>query len=269
MLSTRILSAIIAAVIVALLYATFEVDGLKILVAIGAVMSAYEMMRILFASSISQPFQWLFFVFATGIFALCSTYEAHAAALFAFMTILYCFCGLFLQKEFNQLDQLQAFISKSVLGFFYVGLLPSFAFQLLSQPDGVSWFFAMLAIVFAGDIGAYAFGVSFGKNKLMPKISPKKTMEGAFGGLVFSVLTGLVFLYWLPLVPAYMMIALCLLSALVAQMGDLFESLLKRVAEVKDSGKIFPGHGGILDRIDGILFACPVFLLGVHFLTHV
>ena len=264
MLSTRILSAIIAAVIVGVLYSFWGNDGLKVLVASGALISAYEMMKILFAGSMPRPFQWLFFVFSFGTFCICSFYQQNSAALFAFCTILFCLCGLFLQKEFTELSQLQNFISKSVLGFFYVGLLPSIAMQILLQPSGATWFLTMLVVVFAGDIGAYIFGLSMGKHKLMPKISPKKTIEGSLGGFVFSVIAGLLLLYWFPIAPALPMIVLSLFTALFAQMGDLFESLLKRVADVKDSGRIFPGHGGLLDRIDGILFACPVFLLGLY-----
>lgn len=267
MLSTRIISAIIAAVLVGVLYSLFENDGLKVLVIAGALISGYEMMKILFANSIPRPFQWLFFVFSFGTFSLCSFYQEHAAALFAFSTILFCLCGLFLQKEFTELSQLQNFISKSVLGFFYVGLLPSIAMQILLQPEGTTWFLTMLVVVFAGDIGAYIFGLSMGKHKLMPKISPKKTIEGSLGGFIFSIIAGLIVLFWIPLAPAISMIVLCFFTALFAQMGDLFESLLKRVAEVKDSGRIFPGHGGLLDRIDGILFACPVFLLGLYFFS--
>jgi phosphatidate cytidylyltransferase len=137
--------------------------------------------------------------------------------------------------------------------------------QILLQPLGATWFLIMLFVVFSGDVGAYIFGLSLGKNKLMPQISPKKTIEGSLGGFVFSIFSGLILLVWIPIGPALSTILLCFFAALFAQMGDLFESLLKRVADVKDSGRIFPGHGGLLDRIDGILFACPVFLLGLHF----
>ncbi len=265
MLTTRIISAIVAVFVIAFLYSALENDGLKILVILGALLSSYEMMRILFSSSMSRAFQWLFFVFAFGTFVLCSYHQTHAGALFAFSSILYCLSGLFLQKEFNDLGQLQTFISKSILGFFYVGLLPSLTIQILSHEKGTAWFLTMLIVVFAGDIGAYIFGLSLGKHKLMPKVSPKKTIEGSIGGLIFSITSGVSLLYWFPLTTAMSMMLLCFIAALFAQMGDLFESLLKRVADVKDSGKIFPGHGGILDRIDGILFACPVFLLGIQF----
>ncbi len=123
-------------------------------------------------------------------------------------------------------------------------------------------FIAVLAVVWLGDTGAYFVGKLFGKHKLAPILSPNKTIEGALGGVAASV--GGIFLakavfdipgsnFWL--------IAFALAGGVVEQAGDLFESLLKRMAGLKDSGNVFPGHGGMLDRIDGLLFAFPLFAL--------
>lgn len=124
--------------------------------------------------------------------------------------------------------------------------------------DGLALFlFAMLA-VWATDIGAYAAGRTIGGPKLAPRISPKKTWAGLIGGMVSAALVG-----WLvALVAGAAMPGLALLvgalSAVVGQIGDLFESAIKRRYNVKDSGQLIPGHGGILDRIDGLLVAAPV-----------
>ena len=132
-----------------------------------------------------------------------------------------------------------------------------------SEDGGHRWLFIALAIVWAADSGAYFAGRRFGKRKLSPRISPNKTVEGLFGGLASGLLVALVFapfagagLAQLPLV------ALAALAAvLFSVVGDLFESLLKRHVGAKDSGDLIPGHGGILDRIDGVVAALPVFAL--------
>ena len=110
-----------------------------------------------------------------------------------------------------------------------------------------------------GDSAAYYVGSSWGKRKLYPEVSPKKSIEGALGGLAGSLAGAVVFkLLWFPDLPLIHCLVVALFAAVLAQLGDLFESLLKRSFGVKDSGMIIPGHGGILDRLDSILFAAPV-----------
>jgi phosphatidate cytidylyltransferase len=133
-----------------------------------------------------------------------------------------------------------------------------------SEPDGHRWLFIALAIVWAADSGAYFAGRRFGKRKLAPRISPNKTIEGMLGGLACGLLVALVFapfagatLAQLPLVGVVALVAVGF-----SVVGDLFESLLKRHVGAKDSGDLIPGHGGVLDRIDGVVAALPVFALG-------
>lgn len=131
-------------------------------------------------------------------------------------------------------------------------------------PDGHLWLFTALAIVWAADTGAYFTGRHLGQHKLAPNISPNKTVEGLVGGVIAGVIVGLggallagATGFQLPLVAL-----VALFATLASVAGDLFESLLKRHAGVKDSGHLIPGHGGILDRIDGVLAALPVFAIG-------
>jgi phosphatidate cytidylyltransferase len=140
-------------------------------------------------------------------------------------------------------------------------------------PMGHRWLLAALAIVWAADSGAYFAGRSFGGKlfkgrKLAPRISPNKTVEGLLGGLVAGVATGLLF-GWLAgaataHLPAVALVAVA--TVLFSVVGDLFESLLKRHVGAKDSGNVIPGHGGVLDRLDGVLAALPAFLLGKELL---
>lgn len=126
-------------------------------------------------------------------------------------------------------------------------------------PQGNLWIFFLLSVVFLSDTGAFYFGRTFGKHKLYASVSPGKTWEGAVGGLFCSLLPALLFPRFLPSFPFTW--ALGWLAgglSIAGQIGDLAESMLKRRYEVKDSGSLLPGHGGLLDRIDGLLFAIPV-----------
>ncbi len=115
----------------------------------------------------------------------------------------------------------------------------------------------LFASVWSGDIFAYIFGKTLGRKKLAPRLSPKKTIEGALGGAIGSIIIGslvaLYFNYQMALIPI-------IISAFIMQIGDLFESFIKRQVKVKDSSNLIPGHGGVLDRIDALIFANLVFL---------
>lgn len=132
------------------------------------------------------------------------------------------------------------------------------------QPNGHRWLLTALAIVWAADSGAYFAGRKFGRLKLAPRVSPNKTVEGLVGGVLAGVAVGIAFASFAGAqpnqLPAVALVAF--VAVLFSVVGDLFESLLKRHAGVKDSGHLIPGHGGILDRVDGVLAALPVFALG-------
>jgi phosphatidate cytidylyltransferase len=129
-------------------------------------------------------------------------------------------------------------------------------------PRGEQWLLFALCLVWAADVGAYFAGRSLGRRKLAPQVSPGKTWEGALGGLVFAALVAAWGSYWFAL-PALRLIPLCLGVVAFSIVGDLTESLLKRFAGLKDSGTLFPGHGGVMDRIDSLTSALPVLLLGL------
>lgn len=262
-LITRAISALIAVLTVYGLYYFLNKDGFKILICIGALIGSFELMTILFKESESKSNKFAFYALLIAVFALCSFFPSYSAIIFAFFSIVYLLFSILILHKFEDLNELNLFQAKSVLGFFYMGLLPSFMIRLLDIPNGMTWFTALLSIVFAGDIGAYLTGMLFGKRKIMPLISPKKTVEGSIGGIIFSMIAGLVFgLNFLTHVNLPSLLLLSFSTSVVAQFGDFFESVLKRVAEVKDSGSIMPGHGGVLDRVDGVLFGAPIILFG-------
>lgn len=133
-----------------------------------------------------------------------------------------------------------------------------------SQPNGHRWLLVALVIVWAADSGAYFVGRQFGKHKLSPRISPNKTVEGLLGGLAAGLAVGVGGALFagaqVAQLPAVALITVIAVGASVV--GDLYESLLKRHVGAKDSSNLLPGHGGILDRLDGVLAALPVFALG-------
>jgi len=127
---------------------------------------------------------------------------------------------------------------------------------------GSQWVLFVLVLAFAADTGAYFAGRAFGRTKLAPQVSPGKTWEGVFGGLVLAACAALAGARWFG-VPVLALLPLCLVAAAFSVVGDLTESMLKRATGVKDSGRLFPGHGGVLDRIDSVLAAAPVMVLGL------
>ncbi len=171
--------------------------------------------------------------------------------LFVFFSAVYLF-------RFRDLTTVIAQLGITLLGFFYLPLLLSVLAKLRALESGVEWVFFVLALVMIGDSAAYFVGSAIGKVKLYPAISPNKTVEGALGGLVGSLLAALMFSnLFLPELGYGPVILVALIVGVFSQVGDLFESMLKRSCGVKDSGTMIPGHGGLLDRLDSLLFAFP------------
>jgi phosphatidate cytidylyltransferase len=149
--------------------------------------------------------------------------------------------------------------SRMALGLLYVPFLFSFVGLLRRFEDGLGWVFLLLVITWFGDTGAYFAGRAFGRTKLIERVSPNKTREGAVGGMLLAVVGACLVKYVaLDRVPWVHAVVLGILLDAAGVVGDLFESMLKRTHDVKDSGSLLPGHGGLLDRIDSLLFSAPV-----------
>ncbi len=162
-------------------------------------------------------------------------------------------------------NSLQAVVF-TMFGYLYIPWLLGYIITLRYTPDGFLglWYLTLpvLAII-ASDVGAYTVGRIFGKHPLAPQLSPKKTLEGAFGGLGLAIVIVSSSAYLLETllgirIDLYDALLFAILVASAAQLGDLFESLLKRWVGVKDSGTLLPGHGGLLDRLDSLMFAVPI-----------
>lgn len=153
-----------------------------------------------------------------------------------------------------------------LLAIIYVGMGFYFLIETRNGDDasGLANLFYVLLVIWATDTGAYFCGRAFGKRKLWPKISPNKTIEGAVGGIVLSVAVGIIYHIVYPFsYDMIIIIGVTILVSIAGQIGDLVESAFKRHYDVKDSGRILPGHGGILDRLDSLLFVLPL----LHFIN--
>lgn len=141
-------------------------------------------------------------------------------------------------------------------GTFYIGMFVYF-YLIRTLDGGMAWVLVLLAGTWAGDTAAYFVGKKLGRSKLAPRLSPGKTVEGALGGLAGSVLGASLVYFFYPAASFSLVALLGLLVGVFGILGDLFESSLKRTAGIKDTGGIIPGHGGILDRFDSMLFSAP------------
>lgn len=147
---------------------------------------------------------------------------------------------------------------KNAFGFFYLSLTLSHFIWLREGTDGIKWIFFVLVLAFSGDTAAYYVGRAFGRRPLIPKISAGKTVEGTVALVIFSALCCYIYgRIFFTSTPSYHFVALGFVGSTLGQLGDLCESALKRMAGVKDASNLLPGHGGLLDRLDCLIFVVP------------
>lgn len=198
-------------------------------------------------------------VFSLAGAVLPCLFYSRSAALTAFaLAAIFLSCAIYTLFTFKDIKNAAAEAGQLFFGIIYIPYLLGYLVLLRSHPHGAKWILLIMFIVMSGDSAAYFIGSRFGKRKLYPEVSPKKSIEGAVGGLAGSLLGVMLakLLFFAEISAGDALFAALLIGSL-GQIGDLFESLLKRSCGVKDSGTIFPGHGGILDRLDSIIFAAP------------
>lgn len=158
-------------------------------------------------------------------------------------------------------DSVGARAALSVMGLWWAGGLLAVTATLRGLPDGMGWVFLAFVLAWGSDTGAYFAGRLFGRRRLYPKVSPNKTWEGAVGGVVLATAGAFICRWFVgPSLDALHLGALAVVASVLGQAGDLAESMLKRSVGVKDSGHIMPGHGGLFDRVDSLLFVGPVLM---------
>ncbi len=259
MLKTRIITAIIG--IPVLLFILYQGGlawmALFVLLGMTALYEYLAMMKIHGRSPLYLPaYALLVLILLRG------QAGPYFASLLMAVVLLIVVQGVFLYPKYNLDD-----IAQTLLGAFYIGFLLSFALliQGLAQPFFI--ILLVLLVTWGSDIGGYLFGRLWGKTKMAPLLSPNKTWAGAVGGVVLASIAAIVFAYFIPLagVSLVQTMILAVLGSVAAQLGDLFESAMKRYYGVKDSGYIIPGHGGVLDRFDSFMLVLPVFYYFIYF----
>ena len=164
-------------------------------------------------------------------------------------------------------------ITSALFGVFYVGIMFSFVYQIRSMSDGAYLVWLILFSSWGCDTCAYCVGMLFGKHKLAPKLSPKKSIEGAIGGVVGAALLGFIYGKFFSQQmaeiarPELVLAGACAIGSMISQVGDLAASAIKRNHDIKDYGNLIPGHGGIMDRFDSMIFTAPAVYFAVLFIA--
>ena len=284
----RIATAVVLIPIVLVLILRAPVSVLSIVAGIVALLTIHEFLKLTESYGV-EPLRPLTYIFCGIFFLLLAFNVGNEKPLLSTAFFIYCLGFapaiapfIFLTRAMRDADLSKGYpaAAASVFAFTYIALPMGMLVQLRQQWAGAFYLLYLLLVVWTGDIFAYFVGKSIGRHLMAPRISPKKTWEGAAASVVASVGVGwLLFHYALPISSALLrwglierrdglfgleqpamgpILGLTVVLNIAAQLGDLVESLIKRGAGVKDSGAILPGHGGMLDRIDALLFAAPV-----------
>ncbi len=281
----RVLTAVVLIPIVLLLVLRAPVPVVALITAVVALLAIHELLKLSEAYAV-RPFRWPAYIFV-GLFFLVIAIPSPTPLLstsgFALIALSAAILAPFIFLSIGMLrsELASAFPAAmvSTFAFAYIALPLACLVQLREQWQGAFYLLYLLLVVWAGDVFAYFIGKFIGRHRMSPRVSPHKTWEGAVASVAASVAVGLLmFHYALPISTALLnahlislqdgvfnnqptlipIIALSVVLNIAAQFGDLVESLIKRGANVKDSGAILPGHGGMFDRIDALLFAAPV-----------
>ncbi|MBW1847295.1 MAG: phosphatidate cytidylyltransferase [Deltaproteobacteria bacterium] len=268
MLKKRLITAAIALPLLFLLI--FKGGQVSFTIFIGAlsVITLWEYFRIVYLDSNKGGKGFIrFFAYLISLGIVWAAHIKSFELIVWFLLLNLIISGMASLRLFRTDPSAPIILAKQVLGVIYIPLFLSFLVLIRNGTDGIFWVLSVIVIVFLGDSGAYFAGSGFGKHKLSPTISPGKTVEGSIVGLVTSVVAGVIVkLLFFPDLPWGMGVLFFLVIGIFAQVGDLFESVFKRHANIKDSGDVLPGHGGFLDRVDALMFAAPA---GYFFIQYV
>lgn len=264
-MKTRIITGVVAAA----LFIPFVVYGqlpFTLLVYAIAAIGLFEILRMKNISMASVP--GVLGLFITFALLMPSGWEKEVQDVISYSKFELLFIGVILLLVYSVLVKNRftfdhvAFVILSTL---YVGV--GFHYFIVTREAGIAYIIFALLVVWVTDSGAYFTGRAFGKNKLWPEISPNKTIEGFVGGIVLAVIGAIIMQLITPFdISWVILIVITIVASVFGQMGDLVESAIKRHFDVKDSGNILPGHGGILDRFDSLLFVLPLLSL-LHFVS--
>lgn len=256
----RLKTAVVVAPILFLMVAYSPPVLFFFLVALGIALAQYEFYRFYFPQQAYLP---LAMGIALGFLVSYGFYGLSATAVFRQLDGLVAVVVLsaLTFQLFSHRDIRETLVVSSVvlLGVFYIGWLLGHLIWLRGLTGGRSLLFFLLLVTWSGDAGAYYVGRAAGKRRLYPSVSPNKTVEGALGGWLTSVCVALISKpLFLPFLTVGDVLFLGMILGIAGQVGDLVESMFKRSAGIKDSGRLIPSHGGILDKVDSLAFNAPV-----------
>lgn len=265
--------AVAAVAIPAILFMVFYGGDLFLYFALLlAALGMYEYLRGA-KVAVGSPFFLIPMIGVIGAVYLTATGRGDAGALC--LLGIFLLVGILLAIGKDPVDKLFSRLTYIIWGSFYVGLLYPLVYLIrgeaawLDPAPGRWWLFLLMGSLWLGDTAAMFFGKSFGRHKLAPAVSPNKTVEGFIGGFIGVIVVAMVFkIFWLKEIAAHHFVVISLLIGLFGQLGDLVESLWKRSLGIKDSSRLIPGHGGVLDRFDSLLFAAPVVYLYLKYGVH-
>lgn len=227
-----------------------------LIVTLIAVFGLYEYYKMTIAIPIgARLIQTIVFSISPVLVALFQRPDLFMPALFVSL-IGFILLSLKYHKRFGHI---LLYLGFSSFGALYIGLCLAHMILIRYLPEGASWLLVLTAVTAGGDTGAYYIGTNLGRKKLCPEISPGKTIEGAIGGILAGSFAAVAMgVLLLPGYNPFIIMSVALILSVVSIIGDIAESVIKRSAGVKDSGVILQGHGGVLDRIDGMLITAPV-----------
>jgi phosphatidate cytidylyltransferase len=256
----RLVSAVLAGLAVLIPSYFGGREGIYLVCTFAIIMGVREFSRMAFRPDvIPAGIAVLFWATSVGFYAGVINQFDQGLLWFALTNVVFLSGSLWLARNRVRNEVLLPSLALGSFGMIFCVLLPGFAAQLAKMEDGGHWFLFLLLVVFFGDTFAYFGGRFWGDKKLMPQVSPSKTIAGSLSGLAGSAASGLVHTQIaLPQAGWPQVLVFCIVCGFAAQSGDLLMSLVKRVAHVKDSGGLMPGHGGILDRLDGVFIASPL-----------
>ncbi|WP_332919861.1 phosphatidate cytidylyltransferase [Persicobacter psychrovividus] len=257
-LTQRVITGLIgiAVFIGAIFYGTYSYFALFFIIAILAQLEFYKLIK----ADKLRPIQWIGLLLGGGINLITYMHFEQQWPLGSYL-LLMPLVGLIYFTKLYQTPENRPFnsIAQTFMGIVYVAL-PFSLLHVCTFSGGAynpQIIMGMLLLLWASDSGAYFTGVKFGKHKLFERISPKKTWEGFFGGAALSILVSVVLSHFWTTLPLYEWLGLSVIIIVAGSYGDLVESLFKRSIAIKDSASTLPGHGGFLDRFDGLLLSIP------------
>jgi len=251
----RWITGVILAAAVLIIILFFSINALAAVIILVSVGGIWEYNNIVFGKgNYKEKIEGFIFAFVIPLIFLIGDADAVIMALsLSVMIVFILFLWKISEKKFDIIN-----VIKVIFGIIYIPFLVSHFILLRKIPDGELWIIFVLVLAFIGDTAALYVGKYFGKRKLIPLVSPGKTVEGTIALVIGSVAGCLIFkLLFLPQIPLFHVVIISFFGSIIGQLGDLFESAIKRNYGQKDAGFLLPGHGGVLDRLDCLLLIAP------------